>query len=193
MKTSASFILVERYAKALFKVSEAKALTGKVHRELGSLARAFADNETLAACLLHPFISEEEKLETVSAFIVEKEAWGLVQVFLTELIRHKRLALMPKILLSFTSLVDESKNFSRAAIKSCRALDSKQKQSTQEALETVFKRKVICDWKQDPELIGGLQIKVGDAFWDGSIRGRLAALKSYLRASRVNELARGGI
>lgn len=191
MKTSVNFILVERYAKALFRASEGKALTGKVHRELDGLARTFANNEALRACLAHPFISEEEKLETVSAFIVEKEAWGLVQVFLAELIRHKRLGLLPKIFLSFTSLVDESKNFSRATIKSCRVLDPKQKENTRAALEAVFKRKVICDWKQDPELIGGLQIKVGDAFWDGSIRGRLAALSSYLRASRA-ELT-GGI
>ncbi|GEM_PF-771126 len=177
-KTGMNLVLVERYAKALFAVSEKRKVTGKVHSELTTLVRHLSTSEALRNCLSHPFINKEDKIQAITGLAGQHCAEPL-QEFLKQLFKHKRLNLLPKIMLAFETLVDQSKDLIHTTVRSAGALNELQRERLQKTLETTLGKKVICDWREDRELLGGIQLKIGDTLWDGTLKGRLAALNNY--------------
>lgn len=65
----------------------------------------------------------------------------------------------------------------RARVEAAVALDGELQGSVREALTRVYGAGLDLSFSQNPELIGGMRIKVGSDVYDGSVQGRLAALQ----------------
>ena len=73
-------------------------------------------------------------------------------------------------------------NPQRAEVRVCCALQPDDLQAVHVALERHFGHALRLDVVRDPAVIGGIWVRVGDTVIDGSLRGRLDALRHHLRA-----------
>lgn len=81
---------------------------------------------------------------------------------------------------NFKNLVANELSRSVAVVESATALDSATQSQLQAGLNAKYGRPLSLTFSVNPELLGGLRVKVGADVWDGSVKARLAALQAAL-------------
>ena len=104
-----------------------------------------------------------------------------LELNLFRLLRRKsRLGLGPSIASFFSELLDEDRGIARAEVRTAVPLDQAQLAAVRGRLAEQLGRTVELESSVDPELIGGMVVRVGDRLLDGSTRSRLQALRREL-------------
>lgn len=182
--TSSERALAGRYAKALLLAAQSQGGEAKLRDEL-SAARAVCDE--FAPFLRHPRVGPYEKMaklrETLSG-----RASKLTMNFLGLLIEKKRLEILPAIEDAFGALVLEKNNRALAEVSSARALSDAERAKIEERLSRFSGKTVEASVRQDPALLGGVVVRLGDWVIDSSLKGRLQGLLSRMTA----ESSQGG-
>ncbi len=108
------------------------------------------------------------------------------QVNLFRLLRRKsRLSLGPSIAAFFREMVDVERGVVRATVTSAVELDDARRAALLQRLSEETGQEVVLEERVDPELLGGLVIRVGDRLMDGSARSRLRDLRSRLEQASI--------
>ncbi len=84
------------------------------------------------------------------------------------------------ILDNFQRLVANELGRSRALVESATELDAAARTELQTGLSAKYGRPLTLEFAVNPELLGGIRVKVGSDVWDGSVKARLEALKASL-------------
>jgi F-type H+-transporting ATPase subunit delta len=168
------------YAEALLDAAEAKAQVEPVLAELGSLFDdLFRDSPELAAFFLTAGISRRAKKA-----VLEQSFTGRVSdVFLNFLLvldDHDRLYLLPYIRPIVHELADERAGRMAVQVSSAVPLPEDQRERLRQQLRDTFRKEPVIEEKVDPDLLGGLVVRVGDWLYDASVRTRLENLRKQL-------------
>lgn len=108
------------------------------------------------------------------------------QLNLFRLLRRKaRLSLGPSIAAFFREMVDEERGIARATVTSAVELDPERREVLLQRLREETGREVVLEERVDPELLGGLVVRIGDRMLDGSARSRLRELRERLEQVSV--------
>ncbi|WP_395718717.1 ATP synthase F1 subunit delta [Prosthecobacter sp.] len=86
------------------------------------------------------------------------------------------------ILDAFARLVSNEVNRQRAQVESASALAPATRTELQASLSKKYGRELTLDFSVNPELLGGIRVKVGSDVWDGSVKARLESLAASLAA-----------
>ncbi len=78
-----------------------------------------------------------------------------------------------------------------ARVRVAVALRPDEEQALRQALERYFHRPLELEIIVDPSILGGVRVRVGDTVIDGSLRGKLDALRRHLRVQSRVMLAQG--
>ena len=168
------------YAEAVFALADKAGKLADWSEALMRLA-GIAQAPELLQLIGNPKVSSAQLADLFSAAgsDLPAEAKGLVQA-LTE---NKRLEALPAIALQFELLKAEREGAVDAEIASAYALDGAELASLVVDLERRFQRKVRPHVSVDQSLIGGALVRVGDQVIDGSVRGKLEAMRNGLTGS----------
>ena len=98
------------------------------------------------------------------------------------LIDNKRFALLSEIQNQFNKLVNKSKGLVVAEVSTATQISPNELEEIKRKLETLVGKneKVSIESKTDPNLLGGVVVKMNDLVYDGSIKGRLEDMKRRL-------------
>lgn len=164
------------YAEALFAHADKAGALAQWSDTLGRLA-AIAKSPEIAQLLGNPKVSSSQLAELFSAVgELPAEAKSLVQM-LTE---NKRIEALPEIANQFEALKADREGAVDAEISSAYPLEGAELAALIGDLERRFKRKIRPNVAIDQSLIGGALIRVGDQVIDGSVRGKLEAMRNGL-------------
>ena len=150
-------------------------LGDRVHDELGQFAEALSDDRTLQVFLFSPYFSSEEKREGVTKIVSDADEHFVN--FLELLAERHRMPAIFRIRRDFDALYAEERKLLPATITSAVELDKDTLKEIAKKIEDNTGRKVDLTTKVDPNVIGGLVMRVGNMVMDGSIRARLERLR----------------
>lgn len=177
-------VVAERYASALFAVSQKKGIEDDIDAHL-ALAKGLFDDRTFTKLLGSPKILIDSKME-----ILRKGLEGVVNPLVLRLFEllliRKRVGSLPEISTSFSRLLEESKNIARAEVRTAVPLDTELENKLRESLEGITGKKILMEKVVDDKLIGGVLVRIGDELLDSTIRTRLGDMKEELLAVRVH-------
>ena len=97
--------------------------------------------------------------------------------FLDLLVDKKRFELMIMISSVFTRLAAEKRGSAKAHVRTAAPLSADAQQQLAAKLKKFTGKDIELDVKEDPELIGGITVKIGDWVLDSSLRGQLRRLR----------------
>ena len=169
----------KRYAQAIFEIAQAADAFDEWQEQLSALGEACGE-QGFIALLEAPGLTPEEKQRVVAEVLPDAEE--LAANLLLLLIERRAVSLAPQIAVRFRELVDAHRGIQRVQVASALPLSDDERQRITAELSRMFEGQVRLTEAVDPSLIGGLLVRVGDRVLDGSVRGRLAALKRSLAA-----------
>jgi F-type H+-transporting ATPase subunit delta len=166
------------YAEALFKSPHAE-LTGESNW-LDALA-SVASNPQLLQFADNPKVTSQQVFDVVSD-VARVQLPPAGQNFLRAIIENGRLSAIPEIAHQFRELRNAQSGASDAIVYSAFPISAQQLAELTGALEKRFGRKLNLSVKEDPSLIGGVRVAVGDEVLDTSVKARLEQMKVALTA-----------
>jgi len=83
---------------------------------------------------------------------------------------------------AFSRLIANEVDRQRAQVESASALAPATQTELQASLSKKYGRQLTLDFSVNPELLGGIRVKVGSDVWDGSVKARLEGLAASLAA-----------
>ena len=166
-----------RYAQALYNETETvSSVTDDVHL----LIQTLSDSPELERCLKSPVISREKKSAILQALFTEY-VHAVTMRFLQMLVQRGREPLLRAILDRFLILSDESQGITPVHARVYSALSQDEQDRLQNVLSVRLNRTVRLQVTEDPTLMGGIVLKIGDTVYDGSVRHQLLLLQGHLR------------
>ena len=166
------------YAEALFKASQAD-LEGAAGW-LEPLA-AIAGDSQLLRLAGNPNVRSQQVVDVITG-VVKQPLPAQAMNFLRTVIENDRLPALPEIAIQFRSLKNARTGSSDAVVYSAFPMDAGALGAVAPALEKRFGRKLNLTVQEDPSLIGGVRVVVGDEVLDTSVKARLEQMKVALTA-----------
>ena len=170
--------LAQVYARSLFEVAREQGKLEQLREQLSQFADALDEHRELAVFFFSPYFSTTEKQEALG-HLLEGADEAFVN-FLSLLIENHRMPVIFRIRQQYERLWEEENKTLPVEITSAIELD----QATTESLgETIGKRAgrtVKLATRVDPDILGGIVVRVGNSILDASIRNRLEQLRRHV-------------
>lgn len=172
--------IAEPYAQALLSLARDNGLLDRIGEDVSSLLNLAAESEELRNCLTNPIVKAENK-KAILKQITGDQLHPYTQNFLMVLIDRGRIPFFEAILKQFQALVRELNQTVLAEVTAAVPLSDEQQESIrQRVMGMTQARQVELDVKIDPDLLGGVIIKVGSQIIDASLRGQLRRIGTRL-------------
>ncbi len=170
-----------RYASALYDLaSESKAVTA-VEGDLDKLGQAILGNADLAALIRNPQIGRDAAAAAMGEVGKLLGLSPLTQNFVGVLAANRRLAKLPEIVRAFATIAAAARGEVTAEVTSAHPLTDAQVKELAAKLKGREGKDVKIKANVDPEVLGGLVVRIGSTQIDSSIRTRLNTLAQAMK------------
>jgi ATP synthase F1 delta subunit len=173
--------IAQVYARSLFEVAKEHDKLDVIHEQLGQFTDELDRNRDLQVFFFSPYFSSEEKKEGIGKAIEGGDEY--LMRFLELLAERHRLPALFRIRRELDEMWAEENKLLPVRITSAVELDQELVDSIGKKIEDQTGRRIELTANVDPDVIGGLVMRVGNMIMDGSVRGRLERLRK--------EVARG--
>jgi F-type H+-transporting ATPase subunit delta len=163
------------YARALFEVAKEHDRLDETRTQLDQFAAALNDYREMAVFFFSPYFSTEEKKDALHRAIDGADPHFIN--FLEAIVERHRMPEIFRIRAEYERLWDEENKQLPVQITSAVALDEKTVRSLGDRISQQTGQTVQLSSNVDPDLIGGIVLRVGNVILDASIRSRLNQLR----------------
>jgi F-type H+-transporting ATPase subunit delta len=179
------------YAEALLKAAVGRNNVDEILAELEALVdEVCAKNPELEAFLTSGTLGRERKAHAIRAAF-EGRADELVVNALLVLNDHDRLDLLRPIVTAFRELRDQWAGRIPVQVVSAAPLPEDQVARLRQELQDTFQKEPVILTRVDPELLGGMVVRVGDWLFDRSVRAQLESIRNQIIARSSYEIQSG--
>ena len=170
-----------RYAEAFFDLAKEAGAVDEIERELTALADAINASDEFRGFLKSPVYSREDKEGAIAALAEKAGLGGLTVNFLRLTAQKGRLFALDQMIAGFKDLASFERGEVRAEAISAAPLNDEQTRRLRGEIEGLVGKAVNLDMHVDPDLLGGLIVKVGSTMIDSSLRSKLDKLKNAMK------------
>ncbi len=170
------------YAETLLTLAKKNGQQEEWGGLIDAIAVAMQEDRTLKTFLESPKLAASQKIEILDKALGKKVPPVFLR-FLETVISKRRQMLIPVIASEYHGLIDESEDRVHADVIVARDPAEPEKDALVKHLSRVLGKRVVPHITLNPALLGGLIVKVGDTVMDGSVRRRLATLRSRMLAT----------
>ncbi len=175
--------VAERYATALYDLADESKSLDAVAEDLRHLKAMIDGSPDLRRFLRSPLIDRQAQTRGMQAVLAAAKTGDLVRRFVGVVGGNRRLFVLPGMVDAFLARLAKRRGEATVHVASARPLSAEQSAALTDALKKVVGQKINIEAKVEPELIGGLVVRVGSRMVDTSIRTQLQKLRRALRAA----------
>jgi F-type H+-transporting ATPase subunit delta len=173
--------IARNYAEALLALARKAGDLQAWGRLIDDVANAMERDDRLRRFLEAPQVSADEKNAVLSK-AYEDRAPRLFLRYLQQLVKNRRQMLIPEIANEYRNLVDEVEGRVHAQVTLARDVDDEQRAAIARQLSHTLGKPVVPQIRINPNILGGIIVRVGDRVMDGSVRRRLGILRTRMMA-----------
>jgi F-type H+-transporting ATPase subunit delta len=170
-----------RYASALFDLASEHGVVTAVEGDLDKLGEALKGSADLAALIRNPKVSRDATAKAMDAVAGVLGLSALTKNFIGVLAANRRLAALPEIVRAFAAIAAAQRGEVTAEVTSAHALTDDQLAQLAHKLKAREGKEVKIKASVDPEILGGLVVRIGSRQIDSSIRTRLNSLANAMK------------
>jgi F-type H+-transporting ATPase subunit delta len=166
------------YARSLFEVALDQDKLDVVREQLGAFTDALSEDRDLQVFFFSPYFATKEKQDGLERVV--SDADPVILNFLKLLIEKHRMPVLFRIRQNYDALWEEENKLLPVHITSAVELDSATVEQLGDRISEQTDRKVELSATVDPEILGGIVVRVGNSVLDASVRNRLEQLRKQV-------------
>lgn len=170
--------IAEVYARSLFEVAQERDQLDSVRDQLNEFTDALRDNRDVAVFFFSPYFSTEEKKDGLRRGVSGAEE--SVMNFLEALIERHRMPAIFRIRTRFEEMWDKTNKLLPVEVTSAVELDRSTVESIGQRIGEQTGNQIELSSHVDPDILGGIVLRVGNFILDASIRNRLEQLRKQV-------------
>ena len=170
--------IARNYAETLFELGEQSGNTERFVDLVDAVAAAIEQSPQIEAILMSPKVPKSEKSRMLGQAL--RSTPREFVLFLQALVKRGRQQILREIATQYLALLDQKLDRVRAGVTLARQPDEKLKRTIQDLLTRQLGKQVLPSFSEDPEILGGAIVRVGDRVLDGSLRRRMTRLRRQL-------------
>ncbi|MBJ7522494.1 MAG: ATP synthase F1 subunit delta [Solirubrobacteraceae bacterium] len=167
--------IADVYARSLFEVAKEHGKLDVVRDQLGQVAEAVADDRDLQTFFFSPYFSTKEKSEGLTKALVDVDP--TVLNFLELLVEKHRMPALMRIRRVYDRLWEQENKVLPVQITSAVSLDPEVVRQLGDRIGQQTGQRVELTADVQPDILGGIVLRVGNQILDASIRNRLEHLR----------------
>jgi F-type H+-transporting ATPase subunit delta len=170
--------IAQVYARALFEVATEQDSLDEIHEQLNAFADAMHENRQLTRFFFSPYFSTEEKKDGLKRTVTD--ANPAFANFLQALIERHRMPVIFRIRNDFEVLWDDARKLLPVRITSAVTLDADTVKQLGDRIGQQTGKQTEISTEVDPDILGGVVLRVGNVILDASIKNRLEQLRKQV-------------
>ncbi len=174
--------LARRYAQAAFEIASVHNQLDKWRKDLEAVAQGLKTPK-LMDVLESPKVHLNDKVRL--ADLAMGDVLPAVRNLAHLLITRGRAGAFDQVVAEYGRLVDTQRGIEHAKVTTAVPLDAKDVTALTQRLKAILGKEVVVSSSVDPDIIGGLVVRVDDMLLDGSTRSQLSALRRALAERAV--------
>ncbi len=180
--TTATTGVAGRYASALFELADSSKALDQVAQDLTTFRNHVAESADLARLIASPVIGRALQGKALLAVLDAAGISGLTRNFVGTVAANGRARDLPAMASAFLAELARRRGETTATVTSAVPLSPAQLQQLSDALRSVLgSNKVSIDARVEPDILGGLVVKVGSRLFDSSVRSKLQRLQLAMK------------
>ncbi len=173
--------LARVYGRSLFEVAQEHGKLDLLREQLGQFADALDGKRELATFFFSPYFSTQEKRDALGPVLVDADP--VLLNFLGVLIDNHRMPVIFRIRREFDRLWEDAHRRLPVEVTSAIELDERTLNQLSDDIGRRTGKEVRLTARVDPDILGGLVVRVGNSILDASIRNRLEQLRKQVARS----------
>ena len=173
--------LAGRYASALFELAGEGDILDQTADDLKGLGQMIRESADLRRMIRSPVISRQDQGRAMAALMDKAELGELARRFVGVLSHNRRLFALPDMIATYLDFLAGSRGETTAQVTSAKKLTERQLKSISEMIERAIGQTVAVDAAVDPNLLGGLVVKVGSQMVDSSLSTKLQQMRLAMK------------
>ena len=171
-----------RYASALFDLAKDSNAVDQVAADLKSFTAMLDDSPDLQLLVRSPVFSADEQTRALTEILSRAGISGVAANFLKLVASKRRLFAVRAMIAGFNKLNDAHKNLAHAQVTVAQPLSDGHFEALRSALHDVTGGQTVAlDVAVDPEILGGMIVRMGSRMVDGSLRTKLNTLRTRMK------------
>jgi F-type H+-transporting ATPase subunit delta len=170
-----------RYAAALFDLAKEQNALNEVASDFKALTALLGESADFRTLVRSPMIAATDQVKALNAVLAKAGANPLTANFLRVIARNRRLFAVGDMMREFALLLARFRGEVSADVASAHPLSEAQLNQLKDTLRISIGKEVQVNTKVDPNLLGGLVVKVGSKMIDSSLRTKLNNLKVAMK------------
>ena len=167
--------IAQVYARSLFEVAQEHDKLDLVREQIGEFADALSESRELQTFFFSAYFSTDEKKDGLRRTL--EDADETVSNFLELLLENHRMPVIFRVRRDYDALWEEENKLLPVSVTSAVELDEKTVKEIGDKIAEQTGRKVDLSSEVDPDILGGIVVRVGNSILDASIRNRLEQLR----------------
>jgi len=170
--------IAQVYARSLFEVAQEHEKLDVVRDQIGQFADALDGSRELQTFFFSPYFSTEEKKDGLDKALDGED--DVVRNFLAVLIENHRMPALFRIRRELDAMWRDVNKLLPVQVTSAVELDEAVSRQIGEEIGRQTGRTVELSTNVDPDVLGGIVLRVGNSILDASIRTRLDRLRKQV-------------
>src|SRR4051794_33502418 len=166
------------YARSLFEVAQEQDKLDLIRDQLGAFADALDETRELQVFFFSPYFSTQEKQDGLDRAV--SDADPVFVNFLKLLIENHRMPVIFRVRRGYEELGEEENKLLPVQVSSAVELDNDTVKQIGDQIAEQTGRKVELSASVEPDLLGGIVVRVGNSVLDASVRNRLEQLRKQV-------------
>ena len=175
--------IARNYAETLLELAQRAGDLRGWGEMLDQVSDAMETDRRLRTFLESPRVSAQRKNEILQKAYGAQLPRNFLR-FLQALVNHRRQMLIPAIAHTYHDLVDQVEGRVHASVTVARPADESDSTVLTKQLSRMLGKDVVPHFHVNAGILGGVIVRVGDTVLDGSVRRRLATLRTKMLAAR---------
>ena len=167
--------IAQVYARSLFEVASEHDRTDEIREQLGQFARALEEARDLQVFFFSPYFSTQEKADGLRRAVTGAD--DIFLNFLELLIENHRMPVIFRVRRGYEELWEEANRLLPVSVTSAVELDDATVREIGDRIAEQTGKRVDVTAHVEPDILGGIVVRVGNSVLDASVRNRLDQLR----------------